>query len=80
MVVDDGSNRETLAKTIPINLGKVEVTFYPEGGDLVGRLEQRRGILQGSALAGDAGQAEERHRLGRSVAQSPRQHPIIKPR
>ena len=41
VVVDDGGNRETIAKTIPINLGKVEVTFYPEGGDLVDKLENR---------------------------------------
>ena len=35
VVVDDGGTRETIAKTIPINLGKVEVRFYPEGGELV---------------------------------------------
>jgi len=41
VVVDDGGTRETIAKTIPINLGKVEVKFYPEGGDLVPDLENR---------------------------------------
>jgi len=41
VVVDDGGTRETMAKTIPINLGKVEVTFYPEGGDLAAGLENR---------------------------------------
>ncbi|MHC4178641.1 MAG: MG2 domain-containing protein, partial [Planctomycetota bacterium] len=41
VVVDDGGNRETIAKTLPINLGKVEVDFYPEGGDLVVGLESR---------------------------------------
>jgi hypothetical protein len=41
VVVDDGGNRETIAKTLPINLGKVDVTFYPEGGDLVAGLENR---------------------------------------
>jgi len=41
VVVDDGGTRETIAKTIPINLGKVEVQFYPEGGDLVAGLENR---------------------------------------
>ena len=41
VVVDDGGSRETIAKTIPINLGKVEVTFYPEGGNLVDKLENR---------------------------------------
>ncbi|MCA9267990.1 MAG: hypothetical protein KDA41_05940, partial [Planctomycetales bacterium] len=41
VVVDDGGNRETIAKTIPIHLGKAEVDFYPEGGDLVAGLESR---------------------------------------
>jgi len=41
VVVDDGGNRETIAKTIPINLGKVEVEFYPEGGDLVPGVKNR---------------------------------------
>jgi len=41
VIVDDGGTRETIAKTIPINLGKVEVSFYPEGGDLVAGLENR---------------------------------------
>jgi len=41
VIVDDGGTRETIAKTIPINLGKVEVAFYPEGGDLVAGLENR---------------------------------------
>ena len=38
VIVDDGAHRETMAKTIPINLGKVEVDFFPEGGDLVAGL------------------------------------------
>jgi hypothetical protein len=38
---DDGGVRETIAKTIPINLGKVELKFYPEGGDLVADLSNR---------------------------------------
>ena len=41
MVVDDGGTIETIAKTIPINFGKVEVKFYPEGGDLVAGVENR---------------------------------------
>ena len=41
VVVDDGGTIETIAKTIPINLGKVEVKFYPEGGDLVAGVENR---------------------------------------
>jgi uncharacterized protein YfaS (alpha-2-macroglobulin family)/uncharacterized membrane protein len=40
-IIDDGGTNETMAKTIPINLGKVEVKFYPEGGDLVAGLENR---------------------------------------
>ena len=39
VIVDDGSNRETSAKTLPINLGKVDIAFYPEGGDLVSGVE-----------------------------------------
>ena len=31
----DGGNVETLVKPIPIVLKKLEVEFYPEGGDLV---------------------------------------------
>ena len=41
VVVDDGGTRETAAKTIPINLGKLTVDFYPEGGDLVEGLSNR---------------------------------------
>jgi hypothetical protein len=39
IVVDDGGTRETLTKTIPIQLDRIEVTFYPAGGDLVPGLE-----------------------------------------
>lgn len=41
VVVDDGGNQETMAKTIPINLGKVDVEFFPEGGDLIAGVENR---------------------------------------
>jgi len=41
VTVDDGGTQETIAKTIPINLGKFEVEFYPEGGDLVAGIENR---------------------------------------
>ncbi|MEE8452326.1 MAG: MG2 domain-containing protein, partial [Thermoguttaceae bacterium] len=41
VVVDDGGTQESIAKTIPINLGKVDVEFFPEGGDLVDGLENR---------------------------------------
>ncbi|MCO6458097.1 MAG: hypothetical protein J5I93_22565 [Pirellulaceae bacterium] len=41
VAVDDGGTVETIAKTIPINLGKVVVDFYPEGGFLVPGVPQR---------------------------------------
>jgi len=41
IVVDDGANRETAAKTIPIVLGRVDVEFYPEGGDMAADLQNR---------------------------------------
>jgi autotransporter-associated beta strand protein len=41
VAIDDGGNRETVAKSIRINLDRVEVSFYPEGGDLVPGLENR---------------------------------------
>jgi alpha-2-macroglobulin-like protein len=41
VIIDDGGSRETEAKTIPISLGKIDVSFYPEGGDLVPGLENR---------------------------------------
>lgn len=39
--VDDGVNRETVAKTIPIQSGRVKIDFYPEGGYLVEGLRNR---------------------------------------
>lgn len=41
VAVDDGGTQETIAKTVPINLGKLEVEFFPEGGDLAAGLENR---------------------------------------
>ncbi len=41
IAVDDGSTQETQTKTIPIQLGRVEVEFYPEGGYLVDGLKNR---------------------------------------
>lgn len=41
VTIEDGGSRETIAKDIPINLGKLDVHFYPEGGDLVAGLENR---------------------------------------
>ncbi len=39
--IDDGGTQETQVKTIPIQLSKVKVDFYPEGGHLVAGLENR---------------------------------------
>jgi hypothetical protein len=41
VVCDDGGVRETIAKTIPINIGKVDLYMCPEGGDLVAGCENR---------------------------------------
>lgn len=41
VAIDDGGTRETLAKTIPIQVDRVEVTFYPASGDLVPNLDNR---------------------------------------
>ncbi len=41
VMIDDGGTRETKSKTIPIQLGRVEVDFYPEGGYLVDGLINR---------------------------------------
>jgi len=41
MVIEDGGVVETAAKTIPILLQTVDLTMYPEGGDLVAGLPTR---------------------------------------
>ena len=41
MIIEDGGVVETAAKTIPILLQTVDLTMYPEGGDLVAGLECR---------------------------------------
>ena len=41
VAVDDGGTVESKTKTIPIQLGNVDIKFYPEGGYLVGGLENR---------------------------------------
>jgi len=70
VIVDDGGTRETLVKAIPIQIGKVLVDFYPEGGDLVAGLENRVYFAARNPL-GDpvyiAGQVLDRN--GRAVAQ-----------
>jgi len=41
MIIEDGGVVETAAKTIPILLQTVDLSMYPEGGDLVAGLECR---------------------------------------
>jgi len=41
MVIEDGGVVETASKTIPILLQTVDLTIYPEGGDLVAGLSNR---------------------------------------
>ena len=41
IVIDDGGTQETKTKTIPIQIDRVDVDFYPEGGYLVDELENR---------------------------------------
>ncbi len=50
VAVDHGAEPETISEAIPINLGKVEVTFYPEGGELTPDLENRVYFAARSAL------------------------------
>ena len=41
MAIEDGGVIETATKTIPILLQTVDLTFYPEGGELLGGCENR---------------------------------------
>ncbi|TWU54535.1 A-macroglobulin complement component [Rubripirellula tenax] len=41
VVLDDGGTQETTTETIPIQLGRVAVEFYPEGGYLVSGVPNR---------------------------------------
>jgi len=41
MVIEDGGAVETASKTIPILLQTVDLTMYPEGGDLIAGVENR---------------------------------------
>ncbi|MSR30962.1 MAG: hypothetical protein EXR99_05590 [Gemmataceae bacterium] len=38
---DDGGNVETLSKPVPIVINKLDIEFFPEGGDLVAGLNNR---------------------------------------
>ena len=70
VVIDDGGTRETAAKTIPINLGKLTVDFYPEGGDLMEGLPNRV-YFTALDLAGEPVHVEGQvvDSAGRAVAQ-----------
>ncbi|TWU41134.1 MG2 domain-containing protein [Novipirellula artificiosorum] len=48
--IDDGGTQETRTKTIPIQTGLVAVEFYPEGGYLVGGLQNRVYFVARNAL------------------------------
>ncbi|MCO8122456.1 MG2 domain-containing protein [Stieleria sp. TO1_6] len=41
IAIDDGSVTETAARPIPIHTGRAEIEFYPEGGYLVGGVDNR---------------------------------------
>ena len=41
MIVEDGGTVETASKSIPILLQTVDLTMYPEGGELVAGLANR---------------------------------------
>src|SRR5213079_2901138 len=41
MTIQDGGTVETAAKTIPILLQTIDLTIYPEGGDLIAGLPNR---------------------------------------
>ena len=41
VVFDDGGNTETLVKPVPVVVNKLNLEFYPEGGDLVSGIKSR---------------------------------------
>ncbi len=41
VVFDDGGNTETLVKPVPIVVNKLDMEFFPEGGDLIQGLKSR---------------------------------------
>ena len=70
VMIDDGGTRETMSKTIPIQLGHVSVDFYPEGGYLVDGLKNRVYFAARDSLGKPIHIAGEvLSRSGKSVAQ-----------
>ena len=41
MVFDDGGNTETLVKPVPVVVNKLDMEFFPEGGDLIQGIKSR---------------------------------------
>jgi len=41
VVFDDGGNTETLVKPVPVVINKLDIEFFPEGGDLIQGLKSR---------------------------------------
>ena len=69
VVVDDEATRETQSKTIPIQIGRVAVDFYPEGGYLVDGLTNRVYFMARNPLGNPIDLAGEiLDRTGQSVA------------
>jgi len=69
VVIDDGGTRESISKTIPIALGRIDVEFYPEGGELVGGLPNRVYFVARNTLGDPVDvEGEIQDRNGRRVA------------
>ncbi|MBU4400630.1 MAG: hypothetical protein KKE86_15010, partial [Planctomycetes bacterium] len=75
--IDDGNSRETLVKTIPIDIEKIDVAFHPEGGELVAGLENRvyftarnrsgKPVHLSGEIVGDGGEDGGQQRIVASV-------------
>ncbi|MFK8115039.1 MAG: MG2 domain-containing protein [Rubripirellula sp.] len=69
VVVDDGGTQETKTETIPIQLGRVAVEFYPEGGYMVDGLKNRMYFVARDGLGEPIHlEGEIQDRAGQSVA------------
>ncbi|GAA5504831.1 MG2 domain-containing protein [Novipirellula caenicola] len=69
VVIDDGGTQETKVKTIPIQLGRVDVEFFPEGGYLVDGLRNRVYFVARNSLGEPIDiKGEVQSRDGRQVA------------
>ena len=69
--VDDGATRESVTETIPIQLGRVAVEFFPEGGYLVEGVRNRVYFSARNTLGKPIHlEAEIQDRSGRRVAKA----------